>query len=325
MQEKTVLDSTITLSQVIFPKETNDLGMATAGTILKAIDITASLTAGKHSHLNIVTASLDRMDFIAHAYRWELIETTCRLTRVWNTSMEIEVIVEAENTRAVDVKRRKIAQGYLVFVALDDQFNPFPIPALALKSDHELRRSEEADLRKANRSKEKAQLAKRHLTAIAPDEFSEDVLRTMTPDDANIHHNVFGGVILELIHQAGEKAAFRHVNGPVISVRQDRMSFDQPAYIGEEVKAQAVVTRTWNTSMEVQVDVIARDYKTGETRQVARSYLVFIAQDPKTGDPKPAKPFEPKTERQQQRWTEAGVRRAIRLEERDQLLGSKNN
>jgi acyl-CoA hydrolase len=135
----------------------------------------------------------------------------------------------------------------------------------------------------------------------------------MTPDDANIHRNVFGGVILELIHQAGSQAASRHAaGGPVIAVRQDRMSFKQPAYIGEEVRAEAVLTRVWRTSMEVRVDVSALDHKTGDLRHVASSYMVFVAQDT-AGRPKPILPVEPQTPRQRQRWSDADVRRANRF------------
>lgn len=309
-----VSDSQVTLSQVIFPSETTMLGLAKAGIILKTVDVAASLTASKHCHKRIVTASLDRMDFINPAFRWEMVSTTCRLTKVWRSSMEIEVRVTAENTYTGE--SRQVAIGYLVFVALDPEtFQPVPVPPLQLDTPEERKRAEEAEVRKKSRLEEEAQAKDREQILIHPSDLPEVVTRTMTPDDSNLYQNVFGGVILELIHQAGEKAAFRYAGGPVIAVRQDRMSFEKPAYIGEEVIAQAVITRTWSSSMEIQTDVIARDYKTNEQRRIASSYLVFVAQDPK-GCPRPVPPFKSQTDRQRLRWEKAGLRHAVRLSER---------
>lgn len=312
LPSKRVEASKIHLSQVIFPKDTNELGLATAGVVLKLIDITASLTASKHTGKKIVTASLDRMAFINPARRWELITTTCFLTKTWSSSMEIKVMVNAECMRSPE--RRRVAEGYLVFVALDDEhFRPSLIPSLQLDYPEEFELATAAEARKQTRLAEQALLSTHAETAIEADEFPETICRTMTPDDSNIHHNVFGGVILELIHQAGERAAMRQALGPVIAVLQDRMSFKQPACIGEEVRAQAVVTRTWKTSLEVQVDVVAKDHKTHEERSVASSYLVFVAQDI-SGHPKSVPPFTPTTPRQEHRWAEADVRRATRLQ-----------
>lgn len=311
---KHVRDSEITLSQVIFPSDTNELGMATAGVMLKTIDVAASLTAAKHSGKKIVTASLDRMAFVNPAYMWELVTTRCLITKTWRTSMEVQVEVDAENVRNGD--SRRVAQGYLVFVALDPQtMKPSPVPPLILETEAEERRAMEAEYRKQSRLEEQARLQNQGQTRIDDTDNPVRVMRTMTPDDSNIHQNVFGGTILALIHQAGEKAATLQANSPVIAVRQDRMSFEQPAYIGEEVKAQAVITRVWRTSLEVQVDVTARDHKTGELRHVASSYMVFVAQNP-DGTPKPVPDFVPKTHKQQIRWNEADIRRQVRLAER---------
>lgn len=306
---KTPEESAITLAQVVFPHDTNELGLATAGMILKTIDIAASLTAGKHTRHKVVTASLDRMDFLHPAKLWELVSTHCRPTKTWHSSLEVAVTVEAENVSQGE--KRLIASGYLVFVALDDgTLKPTEIYPLR---DSPL--AEAAEIRKQSRLAELNENL-----PIEETDNPETVKRTMTPDDANIHQKVFGGAILEMIHQAAEKAAERQANGPVIAVRQDRMSFEKSAYIGEEVRAEAILTRTWHSAMELQVEVTAKDHKTGEERRVAFSYLVFIAQDA-TGHPKPVLPFTPTTALQQKRWEEAAMRQATRLSERPKIDG----
>ena len=228
--------------------------------------------------------------------------------------MEVEVTVDAESLR--DDEMRRLAKGYLVFVALDPEtLKPIPIAPLITEMPEECERAKAAEHRKENRIAEKAQEAQWRETAIDESDNPATVQRTMTPDDANIHQNIFGGVILELIHTAAEKVAFGFAKSPVIAVRQDRMSFEQPAYIGEEVKAQAVITRTWRTSMEIQVDVVARDHKTQEQRKVASSFMVFVAQNT-AGLPTLVPLFVPQTEKQILRWEQADLRRAVRLQER---------
>jgi acyl-CoA hydrolase len=320
LPDKPVSASLMTLSQVIFPKDTNELGLATAGVILKNVDIAASLTAARHCGRNIVTASLDRMDFIYPARLWEVVSTHCRMTATWKTSMEVQVQVNAENVFTGECRR--VALGYLVFVAVDhESHKTCPVPPLTLESPEEKRLGAKAEIRRQERLAERRQTGEKARVLIDDSDFPEQVARTMTTDDANINHNVFGGIILELVHQAGEKAAIRQVNGPMIAVRQDRMNFEQPAYIGEEVRARALVTRVWRTSLEVQVEVTARDYKTGEERLVANSYLVFVGQNP-DGTPKPVLPYEPRTEKQRVYWLEAEVRRQVRLRERHAHLNT---
>lgn len=306
--------SEISLNQVIFPRDTNSLGMATAGVILKMIDIAASLAASRHCGKKIVTASLDRMDFINHAYLWELVTTRCRLTRTWRTSMEVEVSVRADSIRTDE--GREVAKGYLVFVALDDEtFTPTQTVGLTIESPGEIQLAQEADLRKKSRDAEKALLLDREQTRIQPNEVSTTMTRVMTPDDANIHDRVFGGAILELIHKAAERAATDHTGGPVISVRQDRMAFENSAFIGESVTARAIITRSWKTSMEIQVDVTAGGTAQAPLRTIASSYMVFVAQD-SSGKPTAVTAFSPASPLQERRWHEAEVRRSIRMLER---------
>lgn len=317
LSPRRVADSQITLSQVIFPRDTNELGLATAGVILKNIDIAASLTAAKHSGKKIVTASLDRMDFINPAKLWELVSTRCIMTQTWKSSMEVAIDVDAENVRTGE--KRHVAVGYLVFVALDDNtLKPGPVPPLQIETSAEETTASEAETRRQERMAELALLGERKKTEIESSDHPERVVQVMTEDDSNIHQNVFGGVILELIHQAAQKAASAHAQGPVIAVRQDRMSFEQPAYIGEEVTAMAVVTRAWKTSMEIQVDVVAKNLQTQAQRKVASSYMVFVAQDPE-GKPKPVSAVQPKTPKQKHRYLEADVRRSIRLLQRKSI------
>jgi len=78
---------------------------------------------------------------------------------VGRTSMEIGVRVEAENT--LTSQRRHVSTAYTVFVALDGQGKPRPVPRLEPETAEERRRMEEAKIRREHRLARKEAILKR--------------------------------------------------------------------------------------------------------------------------------------------------------------------
>jgi acyl-CoA hydrolase len=95
------------------------------------------------------------------------------------------------------------------------------------------------------------------------------------------------------------------------------MSFIAPTFIGETIEAKAILTKTWNTSMEVQVEVNAINPNLVEPRRVASSYLVYVRIGP-NGRPGEVPPWTPHTDLQKQRAERADTRRQIRQQEEAQ-------
>ncbi len=299
-----------------YPWLLDEAGFVRAGHVLKLIDIVGSEAALAHLNQDaqrglVVTASLDRTNFDQPIHLWEMMRLESRVSQVWKNSMETQVRVRAENI--ITGESREVATSYLVFVALDPktrtkiEFPPYPSKTL-----EEQQLAQAADLRKKNRS------AEGKTAPFIPIEANDNpaiVTRQMTNNDANAQNNVFGGVILSIIDEAGSVAAKRQaLSGSVVGVRQDRMSFIAPTFIGETVEAKAIVTKTWNTSMEVQVEVDAINPNTEQRRRVASSYLVYVRLGP-NGRPGEVPTWEPQTEVQKQRAERADVRRQIRQQE----------
>lgn len=311
--QKTASATKEVLKVPAYPSYLNELGHVKAGDMLKLIDIAGSIPAKKHLGANnvVVTASVDRTNFINPIKRWEMIQLESRMTKAWNTSMETQVNVSAWNFQTGET--RPIATAHLVFVALDKQHQKTQAPELVPVSLEDFRLAQAAELRKANRAQEGKQ------TPSNPIDLTNDnpivLERSMTPNDSNALNNVFGGVILEFMDAAGTQAAQRQNNGkPVIGVRLDRMSFLQPCLIGETLKAKAVLTKTWKTSMEVKVELEAINPNTGQIRQVANCYVVYVGlgQD---GKPTQVPAWTPSTPAQEQRAKDAQLRRNIREDE----------
>lgn len=310
----TIADSAVTLSQVVFPKDTNELKHATAGYVLKLIDITGSLAARYHCKANTVTASLDYFNFSNPVEEWDLISASAKLTQVWKSSMEVEVTVTSKHYHTM--QEDLIAKGYMVFVTLDGQMKPITAPPLVFTNPEEQLLAQTADLRKHNRLLEKQHWGEREKTVIDASENPETISRLMNPNDANVYQNVFGGVILEMAHDTSKKAAKAYAKTHVTSVRQERMSFEQPAIIGEILEARAIVTATWNSSIETQVELYAKaNTEDAPYRLIASSFLVFVALDDQ-GKPVTVPHFEAKTDKQKLRDEQAQIRRQQRLAEK---------
>lgn len=115
------------------------------------IDIIASIAGRRHCGFPVVTASMDKLDFLQPVKLGEVVILKACINRVFNTSMEIGVTVYAENP----YKREFLhtASSYLTFVALDDDGKPVKIPPVEPQTDEEKRRYAAAGIRREKRIK----------------------------------------------------------------------------------------------------------------------------------------------------------------------------
>jgi acyl-CoA hydrolase len=153
MESKRVKDSSVTMAQMMIPQDANPAGNVHGGVVVKTIDEAAGVVAARHARCNVVTASIDRMDFHYPIFVGDLLFFKASLNYVGRTSMEIGVRVEAENLLTGSVRRA--ASAYLTYVALDEHGRPKEVPKLILETDDERRRNREAVSRREIRLAEK--------------------------------------------------------------------------------------------------------------------------------------------------------------------------
>ena len=148
------------LAQVMETWDANLAGNVHGGVIMKLVDAAAGVAAVKHCGGRVVTASMDEMSFIEPVFLGEVLTLRAQVNDVGRTSMEVGVRVEAENTRTSE--RRHVSSAYLVFVALDRNGDPRPVPPLAPETPEERARMEEAKIRRQHRlARKEAILARR--------------------------------------------------------------------------------------------------------------------------------------------------------------------
>lgn len=159
-EARTPSQSATVLSQQMDVGDANLSGNVHGGVIMRLVDNAAGIAAVRHSGGRVVTAAMDEMSFIEPVFLGEVVTLYAQVNDVGRTSMEVGVRVEAENTRTGE--RRHVSTAYLVFVALDEEGNPRPVPPLETETPDEERRREEAKIRRQHRlARKDAILARR--------------------------------------------------------------------------------------------------------------------------------------------------------------------
>jgi uncharacterized protein (TIGR00369 family) len=153
---KPVRDSRVTLTQLMEVTDANIAGNVHGGVIMRLVDTAAALAAIKHAGGLALTVAIDEMTFLEPVHIGDVVVLKASVNDVGTSSMECGVRVEA--TDPVTGRAVHASSAYLVFVAVDAEGQPRPVPPLLAESETELRRQREAKLRRQARLGHKAAL-----------------------------------------------------------------------------------------------------------------------------------------------------------------------
>ncbi|MEM0983540.1 MAG: acyl-CoA thioesterase [Planctomycetota bacterium] len=117
-------DRSLALRVVTMPRDTNPYGTIFGGVILSYIDQAGWVEALKHSSCTWVTASMDRVDFLAPVYLGDLVNLYSRTTRLGTTSVTVQIEVEARRRQTGDVV--PVTTATVSMVAIGDDGKPTP-------------------------------------------------------------------------------------------------------------------------------------------------------------------------------------------------------
>ena len=141
--------SVTVMHEIVLPSHTNALGTAFGGTIMSWIDVCGAITAQRHCRGDVVTASIDRIDFLAPVRLGDIVRLTGRICWAGRTSVETEVEVEVEHPSTGEVERT--GRAFITFVAVDADGRPRLVPELALTTDDARLRYQQGAERRARR------------------------------------------------------------------------------------------------------------------------------------------------------------------------------
>jgi acyl-CoA hydrolase len=140
------------MTQIVMPMHTNGVaGVMFGGVMMQWIDVCAGVAAMRHAHGGVLTASIDRLDFLSPVRVGETVVLQAQVNYTAKTSMEVGCRVETEDMKTGI--RRYVTKAYLTFVAVDDKGRPRPIEPISLVSEDDVRRHSDAQRRRAERLK----------------------------------------------------------------------------------------------------------------------------------------------------------------------------
>ena len=149
VQPKSPRESRLTLNQLMLPEHANTYGNVHGGWIMKLVDEAGGMCAMRHSRRPCVTVAIDSMTFKEPVHVGELLELAAEVSWTGRTSIEVTVIVVAENVLTGD--RVATNSAFLVYVALDDQGRPTGVPPLTPETSAEVQRFAEGQKRQDHR------------------------------------------------------------------------------------------------------------------------------------------------------------------------------
>jgi acyl-CoA hydrolase len=132
------------------------------------------------------------------------------------------------------------------------------------------------------------------------------------PNDTNTLNNLMGGRLMHWMDIVSAIAAQRHSNRVVVTASVDNVSFGKPIRLGNVVTLTAQVTRAFNSSMEVMIEVIAEDIPGKKKVESNKAYFTFVAVD-QSGHPIDVPQLIPETEEEVKQYDGALRRRQMRL------------
>ncbi len=121
------------MTEYVLPQHANALGNVFGGQIMAWVDLCAAISAQRHSGKMAVTAFVDDLKFQAPVKVGEVVRLRARVTATFRTSMEVEVMVEGEDSRTG--RRWPCVDALVTFVAIADDGTPTPVPRLLLDGD----------------------------------------------------------------------------------------------------------------------------------------------------------------------------------------------
>jgi acyl-CoA hydrolase len=134
---KTPGDSSVVMTELVLPNDTNVFGNLMGGRLMYWMDIAAALAALKHCALPTVTASVDNISFENPIRLGNVVHIEAQVSRAFSTSMEVHIKVWGED--AFQQQKYKSNEAYYTFVALDPLGKPTKVPEVRPQSEEEKR------------------------------------------------------------------------------------------------------------------------------------------------------------------------------------------
>jgi acyl-CoA hydrolase len=135
-KKKSPRESYVSMTELVLPNDTNTLNKLMGGRLMHWMDIVSAIAGQKHCNSIVVTASVDNISFRSPIQLGNVVTLRARVTRAFNSSVEIRIDVDAENIP--EGKKVSSNSAYFTFVAVDKDGHPVEVPEVAPETEEEI-------------------------------------------------------------------------------------------------------------------------------------------------------------------------------------------
>ena len=96
------------------------------------------------------------------------------------------------------------------------------------------------------------------------------------PCNTNYNGDIFGGWLLSQMDLAGVSLCNSVSYGRYVTMTIDRMVFRKPVKVGDIVEIMGKINKVGNTSIEVELEVIATTMETGKKKRVTEGTIKYV-------------------------------------------------
>lgn len=128
-------DRNAELRTIAMPADTNAYGDIFGGWLLAQMDLAAGSYAIQRTHGRVATVGLEAMSFHRPVYVGDQVSCYCRVVRVGNTSIAVQVETWVRRFReGTEIKSLKVTEGTFTFVALTPDGTKRKLPAVEVEA-----------------------------------------------------------------------------------------------------------------------------------------------------------------------------------------------
>ena len=132
------------------------------------------------------------------------------------------------------------------------------------------------------------------------------------PSETNPLNNLFGGELLARMDRAASIAARRHCRRITVTASVNHVAFNKSIPLGSVVTVEAKISRSFNSSMEIYLDVWVEDRESGNRSKANEAIYTFVAVDD-SGRPVQVPPVVPESDLEKERFEGALRRKQLSL------------
>ena len=315
-----IAETTVELIHWVFPEHAGAPGQIHGGRMMEWIAQAGTLAASRLVRGMVGLGAMDDIDFLHPVKVGEIAILRAQVEYVGTSSLEVGVRVWAENVRTG--RRVVTLNAHLVFVAVDERGHPRPVPDKIAPRDA----AEDVLVAAARERRERrlARFAGREAPVAETANDDADIrwkfesIRVMSSEDALFGDMMFAGKMLMALDEAGGILSMRYCRGLVMTACLDAMDFHTPIFTHELLTFQAGLNHVGTTSLEIGIQVLAEQPRTGEIRHACTAFLTYVHLGENLW-PWPCPVFTPETPAERRRWEAAVARREHRLARLRQL------